>query len=151
MNGRSSPCYSVEAVHNAIEVVGVERRSAQPPMTLSRIIPMLPVRDVAAGIAFYEKLGFSVQRKEDGWAWAMLASGDTRIMLDQSINRHPDAPRQSVLYLYVDDIAAYHEQVRANGLDAPDPDVTFYGMKEFRIDDPDGNRLWIGQTPTTNT
>jgi hypothetical protein len=24
-------------------------------------------------------------------------------------------------------------------------EVTFYGMTEFRIDDPDGNRLWIGQ------
>jgi hypothetical protein len=24
-------------------------------------------------------------------------------------------------------------------------DVTFYGMTEFRIDDPDGNQLWIGQ------
>jgi hypothetical protein len=22
---------------------------------------------------------------------------------------------------------------------------TFYGLTEFRIDDPDGNRLWIGQ------
>jgi hypothetical protein len=27
----------------------------------------------------------------------------------------------------------------------PELDVTFYGMTEFRIDDPDGNRLWIGQ------
>jgi uncharacterized glyoxalase superfamily protein PhnB len=27
----------------------------------------------------------------------------------------------------------------------PELDVTFYGMKEFRINDPDGNRLWIGQ------
>jgi hypothetical protein len=24
-------------------------------------------------------------------------------------------------------------------------DVTFYGMTEFRFDDPDGNRLWIGE------
>ncbi len=24
-------------------------------------------------------------------------------------------------------------------------DVTFYGMTEFRMEDPDGNRLWIGQ------
>ena len=27
----------------------------------------------------------------------------------------------------------------------PDLDVTFYGMTEFRFNDPDGNRLWIGQ------
>lgn len=24
-------------------------------------------------------------------------------------------------------------------------DVTFYGHTEFRLDDPDGNRLWTGQ------
>jgi hypothetical protein len=24
-------------------------------------------------------------------------------------------------------------------------EASFYGMTEFRMDDPDGNRLWIGQ------
>jgi hypothetical protein len=27
----------------------------------------------------------------------------------------------------------------------PTRKATFYGLTEFRIDDPDGNRLWIGQ------
>jgi hypothetical protein len=39
--------------------------------------------------------------------------------------------------------------VRSNGLDIPDLDVTFYGLTEFRLDDPDGNRLWIGQDRST--
>lgn len=50
-----------------------------------------------------------------------------------------------VLYLYPDDIEAYHRLVRDNGLTVPDLEVTFYGMTEFGIEDPDGNRLWIGQ------
>jgi len=29
-------------------------------------------------------------------------------------------------------------------------DVTFYGMTEFRLDDLDGNRLWIGQNTAAN-
>ena len=66
-------------------------------------------------------------------------------MVDRSINVHPAAPRLSVLYLYPDDIEAYHTQVRGSGLAIPDLDTTFYGMTEFRLDDPDGNRLWIGQ------
>ena len=69
-------------------------------------------------------------------------------MVDQSINRHRDAPRQSVVYLYPENIVEYHRQVRRNGLDVPDLDVTFYGMTEFRLDDPDGNRLWIGESTT---
>jgi hypothetical protein len=45
-------------------------------------------------------------------------------------------------------VVEYDRQVRMNGLDVPDLDETFYGMTEFRLDDPDGNRLWIGQNTT---
>ena len=114
-----------------------------------RIVPMLPVRSVGASLDFYEKLGFKVEEHNEQWRWAKLSFGDVGLMLDQSINGHPSAPRQSVLYLYPDDITAYHRAVRAQGLDVPDLDVTFYGMREFRIDDPDGNRLWIGQAEET--
>ena len=114
-------------------------------MKLNRLIPMLPVRSMPASVAFYQKLGFTVEQRDDSWRWAMLSFGDCRLMLDESINVHPGIPRSSVLYFYPDAIAAYHEQVRRNGLVVPDLDVSFYGMTEFRIEDPDGNRLWIGQ------
>jgi len=112
---------------------------------MPHIIPMQPVRHLPQSIAFYEKLGFNVEDRRDDWGWAKLCWGECRVMLDQSINVHPDAPRNAVLYLYPGDIDAFHAQARANGLDVPDLDTTFYGMREFRIDDPDGNRLWIGQ------
>ena len=114
-------------------------------MKMERLIPMLPVSDISRSIAFYEKLGFTVEDRNDGWRWAMLRFDDCRLMVDQSINLHPDAPRQGVVYLYPDNIAAYHGQVRAVGLEIPDLETTFYGLTEFRLDDPDGNRLWIGQ------
>ncbi len=108
---------------------------------------MLPVSRMPVSVEFYEKLGFKTEKRNDGWRWAMLSSGECRLMLDESINVYPGSPRTSVLYLYPDDIAAFHEQVLNNGLVVPDLEVTFYGMTEFRIDDPDGNRLWIGQEP----
>ena len=117
-------------------------------MKLNRLIPMLPVSSTPASIAFYQKLGFSVEQRSDEWRWAMLRCGDCRLMVDQSINVHSGVPRPSVLYLYPDDISEYHMQVRNNGVIVPDLDVTFYGMTEFRLDDPDGNRLWIGQRPS---
>ena len=113
-------------------------------MKMNRLIPMLPVRNIGASIEFYQKLGFSIEQKNTGWRWAMLALGDCRLMLDESINAHPSGPRDSVLYLYPEDVPEYHRRVRGNGLAVPDLEVTFYGMTEFRIDDPDGNRLWIG-------
>ena len=118
-------------------------------MKMNRLIPMLPVKSMPASIEFYQKLGFSVERRNDDWGWAMLCCDECRLMVDQSINLYRDAPRQSVLYLYPEDIAEYHRQVRRNGLAVPDLEVTFYGMTEFRLDDLDGNRLWIGQNPPT--
>lgn len=118
-------------------------------MRISNLIPMLPVADVGRSIAFYEKLGFSVDDRNDEWRWAMLVNGDCRLMVDQSINTAPGAPRNAIVYLYPDDIAAFHRQARAHGLALPDLQTTFYGMTEFRLDDPDGNRLWVGQELTT--
>ena len=120
-------------------------------MKMNRLIPMLPVKSVPASIAFYQKLGFSIEQRNDEWGWAMLRFDECRLMLDQSINRHPGAPRQSVVYLYPDNIVEYYQRVRATGLNIPDLDSTFYGMTEFRLDDPDGNRLWIGQNASTST
>ena len=114
-------------------------------MRMSRLIPMLPVKSVQASAEFYEKLGFTVEQRNDQWGWAMLCFDECRLMLDQSINADADAPRQSVIYLYPENIREYHQHARENGLTVPDLDVTFYNMTEFRLSDPDGNRLWIGQ------
>jgi catechol 2,3-dioxygenase-like lactoylglutathione lyase family enzyme len=116
-------------------------------MKMNRLIPMLPVKSMPASVEFYcGKLGFEIEKRNDDWGWAMLRFGECRLMVDQSINAHPDQPRDSILYLYPDDVALYHSQVRKNGLAVPELSVTFYGLTEFRINDPDGNRLWIGQS-----
>ena len=118
-------------------------------MKMKRLIPMLPVMNLGASIEFYEKLGFSVEQRNDGWGWAMLRFDDCRLMLDCSINTERNAPRLAVVYLYPEDVAKYHEQARKSGLAVRDLDVTFYGMTEFRLDDRDGNRLWIGHSRST--
>jgi uncharacterized glyoxalase superfamily protein PhnB len=120
-------------------------------MKMNRLIPMLPVRSMPASVEFYQKLGFAIEKKNDQWRWAMLSFGECRLMVDESINLHRGAPRDSVLYLYPDDLAEYHRQVRANGLQIPDLESTFYGMTEFRLEDPDGNRWWIGQEEPAGT
>lgn len=114
-------------------------------MKMERLIPMLPVGDMPRSVAFYEKLGFVVENRNDGWGWAMLRFGECRLMVDQSINLHRGIPRLGILYLYPDDILKYHASLREKGITVPDLDETFYGMVEFRLEDPDENRLWIGQ------
>ena len=117
-------------------------------MMMTRLIPMLPVRSMPTSVEFYGKLGFEVENRNDGWGWAMLRFDECRLMVDQSIDSHSGKARDAILYLYPDDVVEYHQQVRKNGLAIPDLEVTFYGIREFRIDDPDGNHLWIGQTLT---
>lgn len=112
---------------------------------LKTLIPMQPVADLARSIPFYEALGFTVRQRRDDWGWAHLACGEVQVMLDQSIHLHAGIPKTAVLYLYPEDIEAFHREATARGLTLPPLEVTFYGMREFRIDDPDGNRLWVGQ------
>lgn len=115
-------------------------------MKMTRMIPMLPVKSIQASVDFYcGKLGFEIENRNDDWRWAMLRFDECRLMVDQSINLHPGGFRDPILYLYPEDVVEYHKQVRKKGLVVPDLEVTFYGMTEFRVDDPDGNRLWIGQ------
>lgn len=114
-------------------------------MSLNRLVPMQPVRSMPASVTFYEKLGFVVENRNDEWGWAMLRCGSCQLMLDQSINIHAGIPRISVLYLYPESVVDFHRRARENGLALPEIEVTFYGMTEFRMEDPDGNRLWIGQ------
>lgn len=118
-------------------------------MKLNQIVPMLPISNLAASIEFYEKLGFEVEAQDDELQWAYLSFSESSLMIDQSINQHPDSRRQSVLYLYPEKIEEFHREVRAAGIEIPDLDVRFYGMTEFRLQDPDGNRLWIGQASQT--
>jgi len=120
-------------------------------MRMNRLIPMLPVKSMPDSVEFYQKLGFHVESRNDDWGWAMLGFDECRLMVDQSINHPHDVPRQTVLYLYPEDIVAYHQCVRASGLVVPDLDHNFYGLTEFRITDPDGNPLWIGQNTTPAT
>lgn len=114
-------------------------------MAITRLIPMLPVSNLETSLHFYTRLGFTLEQRRDDWGWAMLRSGECRLMLDRSINTQPRAPRQSVVYLYLEDIGSYHAALREQGVEVPAVDLTFYDMQEFRVEDPDGNRLWIGQ------
>src|SRR5688500_18672088 len=120
-------------------------------MKMARLIPMLPVKSMPASVEFYQKLGFTVERRQDNWGWATLRCDDCRLVVGQSINTHVSAPRQGVVYLYPEHVAEIRQQAHSSGVKVPDLEVTCYGMTEFRIEDPDGNQLWIGQTKPGGT
>jgi len=49
-------------------------------------------------------------------------------------------------------VAVLHASLKARGYEPSDLRVTFYDMKEFELEGPDGCRLWFGrQTAETPT
>jgi predicted enzyme related to lactoylglutathione lyase len=123
-------------------------------MTISvrSLVPLAHVHSVAVSIAFYEKLGFSVENtfvppgaSEPSWAW--LHSGHASLMLGKA-GEPVVASQQAVLfYLYVDDVAAKHAELRDAGIPGSEIQYPFYAARgEFRIEDPDGYTLMVTHT-----
>jgi uncharacterized glyoxalase superfamily protein PhnB len=44
-----------------------------------------------------------------------------------------------------EDVVALHAEAKGKAFQVSDLRVTFYGMKEFEVRDPDGHILWFGQ------
>ena len=109
---------------------------------------MARVTDVERSIAFYEQLGFAVKStfEEDGvLGWAYLAHGGAHLMLTLGRSGTDGGPSQ--LYLYVDDVRAYHDEMAAKGLEVSPVVERFYMERgEFELHDPDGNFLLVGHT-----
>ena len=118
--------------------------------TVERLIAMALVADVQRSADFYSLLGFLVVGtfKNDAGVpcWVHLESGNANLMLSKA-----DAPilaeQQAVLfYLYSDDLTGLREHLLASGAAVAGITYPFYMPKgEFRLADPDGYVLLIGQ------
>jgi catechol 2,3-dioxygenase-like lactoylglutathione lyase family enzyme len=124
------------------------------PNAVRSLVPFVHVRDVAASLEFYGKLGFAVANTftpdgadEPAWAWL---SGDGAELMIARATAPIVAGEQAVLfYLYVDDVGAKHAELRADGIAAGDIRQEFYAPRgEFRVVDPDGYTLMFTHTGT---
>lgn len=140
------------------------------PQKYAPLMVMLTVKDMRKTIAFYRDiLGFSVAESfpdTDPPVWANLALGEQSVMVGAAMS--PDAggcgemePAQKayyqscyddytknkpgagvIVYLHVDDVDAYHDEVVTKGLKGVGkPTSQFYGIRDFWAQDPDGFRL----------
>ena len=137
-------------------------------MKLSQTIPALPVRDAAAGVAFYrERLGFEVVHHDGGFA--VLARDDAVVHLWEasdeswrerdSLERPVQSGAESFISgtascrIMVDGVDALYEELR--GVDVLHPvskegvTDTDFGSREFATLDLDGNLVsffqWVGR------
>lgn len=115
-------------------------------MKIESVSPILSVNDLAESIAFYRHaLGFEL-----AWSWgepadiAAVCRDGVEITLTRRAGAKPAGGAH--IYLGVSGIDRYYEALVGAGVaivvpigDRP------YGMRDFRIADPSGNELSIGQ------
>jgi hypothetical protein len=118
-------------------------------VTFEKAAPVLPVKDVAAALAHYEKLGFTARRyaEDDGRGpvYGFLERGPVELHLARVLDLDPKT-NTSAVYLYVDDADALLAAWRAAGVGGRFADAvdTPYGLREGAHVDVDGNLLRVG-------
>ncbi len=127
--------------------------------SLGGFTPLLQVFDVTTSLAFYcDVLGFTVTQRwpEQGpCEWAMLTRAECALMVNTAYeaDERPSAPDTArsaahsdlTLYFACDDVDAAHTYLRERGLATQGPIVTFYGMKQLHLHDPDGYEVCLQQ------
>ena len=114
-----------------------------PRLTLMN--PVLPVSDMPRALAFYrDVLGFEVL-----WQYGepTVRAGVGRDGFDLQLDLPPEGARGPVsVYFHVDDVESYHAACseRGGALVRELGDQPF-GLRDFVVEDPDGNHLGFGQ------
>ena len=130
------------------------------PIEMTGLTPHIEVFDMPTAVAFYrDVLGFTVANQTqsgDDFAWGLLRCGGAEIMLNTVYERdarppQPDpsrvaAHRDTTLYIGCPDVDAAYDELRAKGIDVAAPTVSWYGLKQLYLQDPDGYTLCFQHT-----
>ena len=123
-------------------------------LQLIRSATMLATGDMHETIAFYrDVLGFTLGDKFESSgviSWCEMRSGDSVLMFtEHETSTHESGAKevfaQTAIALYVSNVEEVYEDLVAKGLTVSALRVTFYGMKEFDVQDPTGYTLLIGE------
>jgi uncharacterized glyoxalase superfamily protein PhnB len=124
---------------------------------LTGLAPVLLVTDVRVASEYYrERLGFDVERYDripEHYAYARRGHCNLHFARFDGAPPRPNAevvpPDMFDVYLYVDDVEAFHEEVVGRGADVILPPTNQgYGLREIRVRDPFGYILAFGQLPS---
>lgn len=114
------------------------------PPRFDAVTPRLPVEDVEALLAFYVGgLGFEL-----GWKWgeptthANVCRGQVSLDLVSVPNGRQGT---AMAYVQVSGVDAYHAELKARSIAVTAIENRPYGMRDFEVVDPCGNRIAFGQ------
>jgi len=121
-----------------------------PTPRFDAVTPRIPVADVETALDFYvRKLGFDL-----GWKWGSPPTHANvcrdSISLDL-ISTPPPRQGTAMAYVQVRGVDAYFSELRTRDVSLGDLDDRDYGMRDFEIVDPSGNRITFGEPAERRT
>jgi uncharacterized glyoxalase superfamily protein PhnB len=122
---------------------------------METMTPNLFVADIAASIAFYEKLGFRnimTVPEAPPYVWVMMTCGNAVLMLQSMQSLGSDLPEVSrqpggalLLYVKLKNIREFFGRISPSVHVVKGLEKAFYGATEFTIKDPDGFLLTFAE------
>jgi len=103
------------------------------------------VADLEKSLAFYTLvLGFAERFRFGDYAG--VEHGEVQIHLSGPKSMNKRAVGQGGIYIFCDDVDAYYAEITGRGATAQAPPRDYeYGMRDFAVEDPDGNLVGFGQ------
>jgi predicted enzyme related to lactoylglutathione lyase len=112
-------------------------------MKVTAAAPVLRVSDLAAAMRFYrDDLGFKVEVEYDDYV--ILEIDAAQVHLSTAAEGKPAGG--GTVYVFCEEVDEYFGKIRAGRAKViRTPCDQFYCMRDFRIQDPDGNELTFGR------
>lgn len=113
---------------------------------MQKVYPTLRITDCEKSRAFYvDGLGFQVERKHRFAPHLPVFMTISRDGLSLYLSQHAgDCQVGALVFLYVPDVDAVYEEITRRGIKAVSPPADFERrIRDFRVIDPDGNKLDI--------
>ncbi len=109
------------------------------------VAAILPVRNMAASVAFYERLGFVGRPYEDGTSYVFMSRNEVNFHLN--LLETPEWTFNPMgVYFYVSDVDVFYDEVIAAAVTALEaPQDKPWRMREFAVSDPDATLLRFGE------
>ncbi|HEX7275855.1 MAG TPA: VOC family protein [Acidimicrobiales bacterium] len=114
---------------------------ARRDQALVRAVPVLTADDLAGSVAFWTSAGFDVEVYAPDFAAAERDGVELHLVDPGGSDRERGAA-----YLHVNDVDAVHEAWAAAGIPVSPVRDEPWGMREFNLVDPGGNRVRIGRS-----
>jgi catechol 2,3-dioxygenase-like lactoylglutathione lyase family enzyme len=111
-------------------------------VTVECVVPILRVARLETSVAYYvERLGFRVDWRAGGTA--SVSRDGKAIMLCEGAQGNAG----TWVWIGIEDCAALHQELRAQGADIRMPPANFSWALEMHVADPDGHVLRFGSEP----